>query len=292
MASLRDLRRRIRSLVSIKQITRAMEMVATTKLRRVQGRAIASRPFTNEIETIVRRFAATVPPGASPLLENPDAKAAATRTVGLVIVTSDRGLCGAYNANVLGEFHRWIDENPGAKPRLYVFGKKGYVYLFRRGYEVVHYFSDPPLEKLDFWSARIAARTVADEFLKGVVSEVHVISTRFDSMVTFRPAVTRWLPVSPGKAAPEEAVDAAAIVEPSRPFLLDRLVPKYLAIKIWNLLLESLTSEYASRRVSMKNATDAAEEMRGTLLRTYNRARQESITKQLLEIVGGAEALR
>jgi len=300
MASLRDIRRRIKSVSSIKQITRAMEMVATTKLRRFQGRAQASRPFANQIEAIVGKLAAVAPEGSSRLLQ----QGAKDAPVGIVVVTSDRGLCGAYNTNLLASLHRYLEsrgfETKGAGPaspkkvRLYVFGKKGYMYLSKRGYEVARYFAEPPLEKFSYQDVRVAAKQLVKDFEAGAISELQILSTRFESMVTYKPGRAQWLPVEPPKAAAGAGGEATldAIVEPNVQFLLDKLVPKYLEMKLWNLLLEALTSEYASRRVSMKNATDAAEEMRYSLLRTYNRARQENITKQLLEIVGGAEALR
>lgn len=301
-----------------------MEMVATTKLRRFQGRAQASRPFTNEIQAIVGRLAAVAPDDASPLLKRtpPDAAAVAVATpgvaakkgvVGLMVVTSDRGLCGAYNTNILSAAHRFLRErgleekggNPKlleGKLKLYVFGKKGYTYFTKRGYAVEHYFAEPPLEKFQYQDVRVVAKRLVNDYLSGAISEIQVISTRFESMVTYKPATSQWLPVVPpapkvtkdasGKTVEAEAEGMDSIIEPNVSFLLEKLVPKYLEMKLWNLLLEALTSEYASRRVSMKNATDAAEEMRGSLLRTYNRARQESITKQLLEIVGGAEALK
>lgn len=292
-----------------------MEMVATTKLRRFQGRAQASRPFTNEIQAIVGRLAAVAPEGSSNLLKrsnavaetNPSAKAKKS-AVGIIVVTSDRGLCGAYNTNILSLTHRFLRERGleerggdpkelAGKIKLYVFGKKGYQYFYKRGYEVARYFSEPALEKYQYQDVRVAAKQLVNDFTSGAIGEIQVISTRFESMVSYKPAVNQWLPVVPPKAANNaknnnNAEEIDAIIEPNVPFLLDRLVPKYLEMKLWNLLLEALTSEYASRRVSMKNATDAAEEMRGSLLRTYNRARQESITKQLLEIVGGAEALK
>ncbi|MFN0208088.1 MAG: ATP synthase F1 subunit gamma [Planctomycetota bacterium] len=314
MASLRDIRRRIKSVVSIKQITRAMEMVATTKLRRFQGRAQASRPFAAEIEKIVSRLAGAVPEGTSPLLQkSTDTKNSDTKkdgAIGIVVVTSDRGLCGAYNTNLLAFVHRYLRERgletPGSDPKLlaskvklYIFGKKGYTYFMKRGYDVKTYFAEPPLEKYRYQDVRIVAKQLVNDFTAGVVSEIQIISTRFESMVTFRPARAQWLPVAPpaaGKDANSKDLKANensdAIIEPNAEHLLQKLVPKYLEMKLWNILLESLTSEYASRRVSMKNATDAADEMRGGLLRTYNKARQETITKQILEIVGGAEALK
>jgi len=231
------------------------------------------------------------------------------------LVTSDRGLCGAYNANVISLMHRFLEERglesrargeraTGGKVRFYVVGRKGYAYLTKRGYEVAKYFGEPPLEKMSQRDARVVAVVLANEFLKGAVSELHVVSTRFESMMTFPAARTTWLPLTAtaipgakaktGDAGPDVAPTpiADAILEPSAAVLLEKLVPKYLMMKLWNLLLESITAEYASKRVSMKNATDAADEMRASLQATYNRVRQDTITKQLMEIVSGAEALR
>jgi F-type H+-transporting ATPase subunit gamma len=326
MPSLRDIRRRIRSVGSIQQITRAMEMVATTKLRRVQNRAQALRPFTLEMQTMVKRLVAIAPPGSSPFVrpapaagETQAAGAAGAPPIGLLVVTSDRGLCGAHNTNVLATVHRFLRERgletatsrgPDLKGKvaLYVVGRKGYSYFTRRGYEIAHYIADPVLEKMTFRDVVVIAKGGARDFLAGKVSEIHIVSTRFESMVSFKPEVNPWLPIRPPEAntketpAGKESANAKeagekfesidAIVQPSVPALLETLLPKYLAVRLANLMLEALTSEFASRRVSMKNATDAADDLRKGLQRVYNRARQESITKQLLEIVGGAEALR
>jgi F-type H+-transporting ATPase subunit gamma len=314
VASLRDIRRRIKSVVSIKQITRAMEMVATTKLRRFQERAVASRPFTNEIEGVVKRLVKRSGEAYRPFILPPgtDAATAKKGILGILVVTSDRGLCGAYNANVFGTLVKYLRENelwrpgmPGTelaqKVRLYVIGRKGYTFLTRRGIEVERFFAEPPLEKMRYIDVRLVARVILDDFKADKLNRILVVSTRFESSVTFRAALTQWLPVSADTLTSqgpdnvkndENGDDGDTILEPGADALTRALVPKFLERKLWNLLLESLTSEYASRRVSMKNATDAAEDMRGTLLRTYNRLRQESITKQLLEIVGGAEAIK
>lgn len=291
MANVRDLRRRIRSVTSIKQITRAMEMVATTKLRRYQERALGSRPYTREIQKLVASLAAAASEGrltfSSPLFAKKEGP------TGVFLVTSDRGLCGAYNANIIGLMQEFLDGSPGRRWTFYVYGRKGYRYLARRGAEIENFFVEPPLEKITLRGARVVVGELVEDFQAGKFGELHVFYTAFQSMVSFRPTREKVLPIEAAElAGGRKPPGGDILLEPDAQTIFDRLVPKYLDTKIFNVLVESLTSEFASRRISMKNATDAADEMRGELSRIYNRARQEGITKQLLEIVGGAEALR
>lgn len=286
MASIRDLRTRIRSVGNIKQITRAMEMVATTKLRRFQDRAVASRPYAVEIANLLGRLVAVM---AEELADRPHFRPGEGQATALLLVSSDRGLCGAYNSNLFSALERWREENPGRDVRWYVYGKRGYLYLSKRGLKVERYFADPQLEKIDYRLAKYTARALADVFLSGEVREVVLLYTAFESMVRQAPKFATFLPVqAQGGSEPV----AEAILEPSPAALLDKLLPRYLETRIYNALLESITSEYAIRRMSMKNATDAATDMQAALKGVYNRKRQETITKELLDIVGGAEALR
>lgn len=297
MAGTRELRGRITTVGNIKQITRAMEMVSTTKLRRFQDRAIASRPYAEEITNLVTHL-------ASVLGEEVERRAlfragAGTRTA-VLLVSSDRGLCGAYNSNVLRALETWIIENPEtieAGVDWYCYGKKGYQYQQKRGREVTRYFAEPPLEKIDYRGAANVARVLVDGFLSGELREVKVLYTAFESMARFVPTWIDFLPVPrTGLTAESSSADAATfgdvILEPDAETIFDALVPKYLETRIYNALIEALTSEFASRRMSMKNATEAAGDMQNSLKKVYNRARQESITKELLDIVGGVEALR
>lgn len=294
MANIRDLRRRIKSVSSIKQITRAMEMVATTKLRKYQERAVASRPYAQEIQKLVSSLAAAAAEGrvafSSPLF------AKKPGPIGIFVITSDRGLCGAYNTNILGELEDYLESLPAsAKKTFYVYGRKGYQYLSKRGFTIENFFVEPPLEKISLRSARVVVEELVGDFEEGKFGELHVFYTAFQSMVSFKPTRAQLLPIEAeglsGQAA-SKSISSEIILEPDAQTIFDQLVPKYLETKAFNLLIESLTSEFAMRRMSMKNATDAADEMRGELSRVYNRARQEGITKQLLEIVGGAEALK
>lgn len=286
MASIRDLRTRIRSVGNIKQITRAMEMVATTKLRRFQDRAVASRPYAMEIANLLSRLAGVL---SEQLADRPHFKPGEGTATALLLVSSDRGLCGAYNSNLFAALERWRAENPAREVKYYVYGRRGYLYLQKRGLKVERYFAEPQLEKVDYRLAKLTARALADAFLSGEVRDVVVLYTAFESMVRQQPTFANFLPVE-AKAGEEPVSDV--ILEPSPEVLLDKLLPRYLETRIYNALLESITSEYAIRRMSMKNATDAATEMQAALKGVYNRKRQETITKELLDIVGGAEALR
>jgi len=295
MASIRDLRSRIKSVGNIRQITRAMEMVASTKLRRFQDRAVASRPYAVEIAGMVARMGALL---GEALAERPlFQKGKGDKTL-VLVVSSDRGLCGAYNSNLFRSLELWLRERGSRPVDYYVVGRKGYQYLTRRGREVERFLVEPPLEKMDYRGAARIARLLTDAFLSGKYSDVVVFYTAFESMVRYVPKSPQLLPINAsamlndGKADKDGKSGGGMILEPEPAVIFDRLVPRYLETRIYNALLESLTSEYASRRVSMKNATDAARTMQGALKRVYNKKRQENITKELLDIVGGAEALR
>ena len=285
MANIRALRGRIKSVQNIRQITRAMEMVATTKLRRFQGKAEATRPYAEEVNSLVARLASSSAVSDQELFNYGKGDRA-----GVFLVTSDRGLCGAYNTNVLHKLESFL-ETLEEEPLFFVFGKKGVSWLKKKGYEIREVFNDPPLEKSGFHDAKKVAGRLLDGFRRGEFRQLAVVYTVFHSMVKYEPTACQLLPVDPEKiGARQEPLDY--ILEPGRDEILSRLIPSYVEVEVFNAMIQSLTSEYASRRVSMKNATDAAEDMKASLVRTYNRARQESITKELLDIVGGAEALR
>lgn len=300
MVSVKELRVRIHSVGNIKQITRAMEMVATTKLRRFQDRAVSSRPYAQEIAGLVGRLTQVLGDEVAerPLFQ----KGGGDKTLAL-LVTSDRGLCGAYNSNMFRELEDWLAARSEAgrgedSVSFFVYGRKGAQYLTKRGLNVASYLTEPPLEALDFQAAAVASRMLQEEFLSGAYDEVVVLSTAFESMVKYVPAVNPFLPVSPDALKAEDgpdsddSADGDVILEPDAGVIFDRLVPRYLETRIYNALLESLTSEYASKRFAMKNATEAANDMQKLLRGIYNRKRQENITKELLDIVGGAEALK
>jgi F-type H+-transporting ATPase subunit gamma len=291
MGGIRELRGRIKSVGNIRQITRAMEMVATTKLRRFQDRALSSRPYAQEITGLIGHLAQVM---GEELGERPLFQAGPGPAVAVLLVTSDRGLCGAYNSNLFKALEPWLRELPaGTEVRYFVYGKKGYQYLNARKRRIERLFVEPPLEKIDYRGAARAAKDLVSVFLSGEYREVRVLSTAFESMVRYVPRWIELLPIrAEGLTGEARAATGDTLLEPDAATIFDRLVPRYLETRVYNALIEAITSEYASRRVSMKNATDAAKDMQGALKLVYNRRRQETITKELLDIVGGAEALR
>jgi F-type H+-transporting ATPase subunit gamma len=295
-ASTKELRQRITSVSNIQKITRAMEMVAATKLRRLQQRAEGTRPYADAIAQLSANLAASAPPGSSPLTRTPqDVDRAA-----VLVVSSDRGLCGSYNTNVFRAVSQHMNDTQGVEPALYVLGRKGLAHYASR--LQVHAAYDDVVEKLSSRRARGIARELSDAFLagskQGGVDEVYVAFTRFVSMGRQVACVEKLLPIEQVNSEEEGAGGAAAaatgdvILEPSPRILLQRLLPKSIEVRVFASILEALASEFAARRAAMKAATDAAGDMITSLRRQYNRARQEAITTELLDIVGGAEALQ
>jgi F-type H+-transporting ATPase subunit gamma len=209
----------------------------------------------------------------------------------VLLVNSDRGLCGAYNTNVFRALETWMRTAQGPV-RFVCYGRKGFQYLNKSGYEVEHYFTEPPLEQIDYRGAARVARYLAEAFLEHRCAEVKLLYTAFHSMVRYVPTWVDFLPIKGAEIAGGGPATGDVILEPDARTIFDQIVPRYLETRVYNALIEALTSEYASRRVSMKNATDAARDMQKALKGQYNRRRQEGITKELLDIVGGAEALR
>lgn len=294
MAGIKELRLRIKSVGNIKQITRAMEMVASTKLRRFQDRAIASRPYSQEIAGLVARLSSMLGDSvADEPLFNPGK---GEKTL-VLLISSDRGLCGAYNTNLFRQLEGWLAERGGASnAEFFVYGRKGAQYLSKRGYDVKRFITEPAMEEIDYHNAALTGRMLVDEFESGRFKDVYVAFTAFESMVKYVPQIVPFLPLTPeslgGAGGGNDSADGDIILEPDAETIFAKLVPKYLETRIYNGLLEALTSEYASRRFAMKNATDAASDMQKELKAIYNRKRQEGITKELLDIVGGSEAVK
>jgi F-type H+-transporting ATPase subunit gamma len=288
VANIRDLRQRITSIGNIQKITRAMEMVATTKLRRFQGRTVAAQPYSEELESLVRGLSGAVASepeaaGASAPLFVQGSK---EKPLGIFFVGSDKGLCGAYNSNIQRKLEEMVKPLNG-NFTLYVMGRKAMAEATRMNYPVSAYLEHIELEKMTFGEAASIANLLVDDFKAGKVSGVAVCSTNFRTMARYEPGFDPFLPIAPA----EGAVGPEPLLEPSGPDVLGRLIPRYLETCIYHALLECITSEYASRRFAMKNATDAAGDMKKEITRLYNRARQAKITQEISEIVSGAEAL-
>ena len=292
MANLKELRGRIKSVASIAQITGAMEMVASMKLRKVQTKAQGFAPYTAEIRDMIFRIAAKVAGEEDvPLFQVRDVK-----TVGVFVISSDRGLCGSYNSNLLSALRKKIDalKAEGKQVKFWVYGRKGYAWLQRRGFDVERFFVEPALDKADFASAKLVAQELVDAFSSGQVDEMCMFTTRFQSMVKFVPTDATFLPIKTiavGDDAEQQKMELDFLIEPDATTVFNSLMPRYLETVVFDAMLQALTSEHASRRMAMKGATDAAGRMQKDLKKIYNRARQESITKELLDIVGGASAV-
>jgi F-type H+-transporting ATPase subunit gamma len=293
MANLKELRSRIKSVASIAQITRAMEMVASMKMRKVQGKAQSFHPYTDEIRHMIERIACCVESSAElPLFQSREVK-----TTGVFLLTSDRGLCGSYNSNILLELRRLIEsikeQDPSRKFKFYVYGRKGYTWLTRRGYDVERFFVEPALDKATFDSAKLVGQALVEAWTGGVVDEVRIFYSRFASMIKFVPTSLPFLPVSTMPVGGDGAQSASGdyLIEPDPTTVLNQLLPRYLETVVFDSMLQALASEHSSRRMAMKTATDAAVRMNKQLKKVYNRARQENITKELLDIVGGASAV-
>lgn len=292
MPSLKAIRNRITSVKNTRKITRAMKLVSTAKLRRAQEALIAARPYTAAISKVVSELSAVAGTDAHPLFtERPAQK------VAIVAVTSDRGQAGAFNANVTKTIERYIQSDlAGASVALRIIGRKGNQYFTRRKAAIAS-FDPAPTGATALASARETANRIIADFTDGKVDRVFVVYNEFKSAISQIVRVKQLLPVVPepvGATAATTKADASVdfVYEPSKEALLERLVPLYVQIQLYRASLESIAAEFAARMTAMENATKNAGEMIAKLTLSYNRARQASITKELLEIIGGAEALK
>jgi len=285
--NIRDLRRRIRSVKSTQQITRAMKLVAASKLRRAQMAMESARPYSAGIRQLLGSLAQRVGTEAHPLLQRRDGK----RTL-LVVVTADRGLAGSFNANVLRTADRWLAENGALRDiTLQVVGKKGRDYYQRRAWKVRKAQADI-FRRLDFSVSQQLAEDLIHAFLEEGFDEVIVLSNRFRTVMSQDVVFDRLLPAGQTEAAAERAESAGDyLYEPDPAALLAAIVPRAVETLVHQVLLESYASEMGARMVAMENATKNAEEMIAHLTLMANRMRQASITTEIIEIVSGAQAL-
>jgi F-type H+-transporting ATPase subunit gamma len=267
-----------------------MKMVAAARLRRAEDRAKAARPYAERLQSFLDSF--TIDP------ENlPHPLAEVRRTInhkGLLVITSDRGLCGSYNSNILREAVRWIKSQEQDKVRLYIVGNKGVSYFKHRGVPIARQFTNLD-QKLDYKETKNIADIVASDFMSGAVDDVDMLYSQFVSPAVCRQIKMHLLPIcaakKEGEVRDKKEMLADFIYEPSPEAILNILFPKYLYTRIVASLADSFASEQGQRMVAMTTATDNAEEMVKALTLKYNKVRQAAITKELGEIVGGAEAL-
>lgn len=284
-AELRQIRRRIRSVQSTMKITRAMELIATSRIAKAQARVVQAKPYTAKMSDVIRNIAAA---GG---LTHPLLEARELNTPGVMVITSDRGLAGGYNSNVMRLAERALNEHRanGRPARLFVVGAKAQGYFGYRGYDIKEAFlgvTDTPR----YGDARVIANVLLDDYEQHRMDSVEVFTTRYVSALTQTPVLWPLLPIEPPEMT-EETVIVGYSFEPSPEEILGRLLPRYLEGTIFGMLLEASASEHAARRRAMKAATENAEELTRALTRQANAARQAEITTEISEIVGGAEAL-
>lgn len=300
MPTLREVKNRIRSVKNIAQITRALEAVSASRVRRAQARALASRAYSEKAwEILVNIQAASK--GGTPLHPLLTSRSEVNRVM-VVVITSDRGLAGAYNTNVLRVAQRFATRL--GKPVEYIaVGRKGRDSLIRAGANVVAEFSDLPAEPMVSDLAPIA-RIAIDAYVSGQVDEVLIAYTDFINMLTQRPAVLGWLPLTTDTVAQQVASEFVKDVpavsssslnyeyEPGAEAVVGEIVPRFTELQLYQALLEAQASEHAARMAAMRSATDNATQLTGDLTLQYNKARQAAITSEILDIVGGANALQ
>jgi F-type H+-transporting ATPase subunit gamma len=296
MPSLKAIRTRITSVKNTRKITRAMKLVSTAKLRRAQDALLAARPYTQAITDVVGQLSAVAGADAHPLFEE-----RALQNAAIVVMTSDRGQAGAFNANVVKAVERYAANELSAanEVSLRIIGRKGNQYFARRRATITS-FDAAPTGVTALEVARETANRVIHDFLAGKVDRVFVVYNEFKNAATQSVRVKQILPVvtEPSTALAKtgghvEATESSDFIyEPSKQVLLDRLVPLYVQIMLYRAGLESITSFFAAQMTAMENATKNAGDMISALTLQFNRARQASITKELAEIVGGAEALK
>jgi F-type H+-transporting ATPase subunit gamma len=293
MPSLKAIRTRITSVKNTRKITRAMKLVSTAKLRRAQEALIAARPYTAAISQVVSELSGVAGAGAHPLFEERKVRKAA-----IVVVTSDRGQAGAFNTNVTKAVERYIREELAEVPvSLRIVGRKGNQYFTRRRATIAS-FDPSPSGATALAAAHETANRIIADFEAGKVDRVFVVYNEFRSAISQVVRVKQLLPIvpEPSKQATRDTTNAEQapdfLYEPSKETLLARLAPLYVQIQLYRASLESIAAEFAARMTAMENATKNAGDMIAKLTLSYNRARQASITKELLEIIGGAEALK
>ncbi|MFO8111025.1 MAG: ATP synthase F1 subunit gamma [Desulfosalsimonadaceae bacterium] len=297
MASLKEIKSKISGVKKTKQITRAMNMVAASKLRGAQGAMDAFRPYAEKFAEVLGNIADKTTDETSPLLIPKDE----VNNVHVVMLTSDRGLCGGFNSNLMDKTEEIVEDfqRRGVNVSLTAFGKKGRDWARKEKLTIADQYLDVVGGKFGFNVASSFGQKAIEGFLFGDYDEVHIVYSEFRSMANQIPVVKQLLPIV-AIEKPEETETAAEdsrylpehICEPSADALLNTMLPKSIYIQIYHALLETSTSEHAARMRAMDNATKACDDMIESLTLTYNKARQQSITMELMDIVGGAEALR
>ncbi len=296
MATLREIRRRIGGVKSTQKITKAMKMVAAAKLRRAQDAVIAARPYARKMKELLQQLSGKVDLSAHPLFA-----ARPVHSVALIVVTSDRGLCGAFNSSIIrtaaGHIRTdFADLQAAGKVRLVCVGRKGFDFFLKNRFDVREKYLGI-FSALNFGHAQAIMDELVRGYRAGEVDRVEIVYNEFKSIAQQRITVETLLPIPREALAPKQPVPKLVslidyIYEPSSEAIVTELVPRHLHFQLWRILLESNAAEQGARMTAMDNATTNASDLIRTLQLSYNKARQASITKELLEIVSGAEALK
>ena len=286
MPSLKDIRKRIGSVKNTQQITKAMKMVAAARLRKAQDSITSMRPYAYRMRDIIGELAARADFSDHPLLEQRDPK-----RVELIVFTSDRGLCGGFNANINRTAERYVKANEAGHENIEfdIIGRKGFEYFKRRTTPINRYFDDV-LTNISLTKAGEIAEHVITRFREKELDATYVVYNEFKSAISQEVVVEQLLPIVP--AVPEEGTASEFIYEPSKEEVMDAVLPRHVTVQIYRMILESVASEMGARMSAMDAATKNAGELIDRLTLQYNRARQAAITTELMEIIGGAEALK
>jgi F-type H+-transporting ATPase subunit gamma len=285
MSGLKIIKRRIRSVQSTQQITRVMKMVAAARLKRAQENIIRARPYSLRLRTVIRELSTRVERDRHALLSIREPE-----SLGIVVVTGDRGLAGAFNSNILRAADQLFRENAGREIELITVGRRGTDFYTRREANVTEKMAGF-FNHLDFAHAVSLGQTLIDRFEADQLDRVLVVYNEFKSAIQQNVVVEQLLPILPDPAD-EHAVTSDIIYEPSEMSVLEAILPLHVKVQVWRILLESYAAEMGARMTAMESATSNAQELIDSLTLTYNKVRQASITREILEVVSGAESLR
>lgn len=286
MANLKEIRNRISSVSSTMQITSAMKMVSAAKLKKAQDAITAMRPYANTLSTLIQNLSSALEGD----FQNPYTQVRENKKVLLVAITSNRGLCGAFNANIIKKTRQLIETTYAqSSVSLITIGKKGSEILLKTG--KVQSRHDALLDDLNYENTAQMAQSIMDQFAQQEVDEVVIIYNQFKNAATQIVEVEPFLPIIPNQSDEKSTTQADYIFEPDKVEIVNQLLPKSLKMQLFKALRDSMASEHGARMTAMHKATDNATELRDQLKLTYNKARQAAITNEILEIVGGAEAL-
>ena len=283
MANIKEIKTRIESVRSTKQITNAMKMVAAANLRKAQDRIIKARPYANHVNDMLRTLKLKNSSNTHPLLEDAEESGKSA----LIVVTSDRGLCGSFNSQIIKEAMRYLKENPEVD--LICLGKKGYDFLKKRTDNIIKPYLNL-FNEMNFSVSKDVAQQIIDLFMEQDYNKINVLYNEFKSAIQQNIIVKQLLPIIPLESDTISTLDY--LYEPDEDTIIEELGKKYVNVDIWRIMLESSAAEQGARMTAMDSATDNAAELIDTLTLTYNRVRQAAITKEIIEIASGADAIQ